>query len=76
MSETFKAIYDIDDGYVGSRPHSFKIDKNELEDVDNPIEFFLSAIQDHFEQNVAPYPKNLNEFVAWFNKNKPSDDDY
>ena len=69
MTDSFKCIYEVDDGYVGSsRPHSFTINVDELEDVDDPETLFKDLMQEHFEQNIYPYPKNLDKFLEWANQ--------
>ncbi len=65
----FKAIYQADDGYCGgSRPQSFKISRDEIEDDmtrDDLTEMFEDMVQDDFEQKVRPSEGNYEEFIEW-----------
>jgi hypothetical protein len=66
MTDSFKCIYEIDDGYVGSsRPQSFTISVDDLEDEEDYNSIFHNMMQEDFEQNIYPYPKNLDKFLEW-----------
>jgi hypothetical protein len=66
MEKKFKAIYDINTGYVCETPKSFIITKDELHDFDDPKVYFLDCMHEHFMENVYPYAKNLDKFLEWF----------
>ena len=69
MSEKFKARYQVQDGYVGgARPKQFNISSDDLEDdmnEDDLVEFYESAVQDHFDEHVSPSADRVDEFVTW-----------
>jgi hypothetical protein len=56
MGQDIKITYDIEDGYVGSRPHTFTICPDDFENCDTKEEVkeaIEKAIQEDFEQNVS-----------------------
>jgi hypothetical protein len=65
----FEVTWEADDGYVGaSRPHSFHISPDDIEKdmSDADLGKLLDdEIQNDFEQEVNPYAKNRDEFIAW-----------
>jgi hypothetical protein len=69
MSERFKGMYEVADGYVGgSRPQFFSVHAGDLEDdmTDEDLErLYEEEAQAHFEQHIAPNVSRVAEFVAW-----------
>ncbi len=69
MSEKFEASYEIEDGYAGrSRPQSFCIDPQDImEDMDEEDlrEMYRDMVQEDFQQKIAPFGTNEDEFVEW-----------
>lgn len=67
--DKFQAKYQVEDGYAGKdRPRHFNIDPSQLEDDmdDGDLErFYEEAVQEHFEQNIAPAAERVDEFIAW-----------
>ena len=50
-----RVMWDIDDGYVGSRPHYITIDDEELEEMtDEEQEAYIEeCVKDAFEQTIT-----------------------
>lgn len=69
MTEKFKGSYQVDDGYCGgSRPQSFTISADEIEDDmdDKDLEnLYYEEMQDHFVQNISPVSDQVSEFIEW-----------
>lgn len=69
MSDKFKGIYEIDDGYVGkAAPQYFNIDSSDIDEfmeVDELAEIFEDAMQADFEQTIFPCAENKEAFIEW-----------
>lgn len=65
----FTGIYEVDDGYCGgSRPKRFQIYSGDFDpdcDEEDLKSLFETEMIAAFEQDIAPYEKNLSEFVEW-----------
>jgi len=67
----FQAQYEVHDGYVcGSRPQSFEIDAEDLEDDMNDEalkSFYGSEVIENFQDGgkIYPEPQRVDQFVAW-----------
>ena len=67
----FNVTYSIDDGYAGKdRPQHMTIRECDLEeDMDEAAlnKLLDDAVQEHFEQNISPYPteRSRSEFLDW-----------
>lgn len=67
----FEAQYEVHDGYVcGSRPQSFEIDAEDLEDDMNDEalkSFYDSEVIEDFQDSgkIYPEPQRVDQFVAW-----------
>jgi len=69
MSKKFQAEYEVDDGYVGpARPKYFEIFEEDIEDDMEDEDFedlFYVEMDEAFNQDISPYPRNLEEFKVW-----------
>lgn len=69
MSEKFKGMYEVADGYGGgSRPQRFTVYEGDLEDgmTDDDLErLYEEEAQAHFEQHIIPNVSRVAEFIAW-----------
>lgn len=67
--KTFRAMYEIDDGYAGgARPQYFAIRPDELEEdmTDDDLEaFYEESCDEHMRQNIGCSPSRVDEFVEW-----------
>ncbi len=79
---SFKVNYEVDDGYVGNRPHKFTIDEDaiETEATEEELrELYDELVYEDFQQRITPYGENVEEFIAWAKevqkKDKDSDDE-
>lgn len=66
--EKFDVRWDIDDGYVGSRPHHFDIREDEFEDESTDqdlIDLFWNLVEEDLQQRVSPISEDETRFVAW-----------
>jgi hypothetical protein len=67
----FEAQYEVHDGYVcGSRPQSFEIDAEDLEDdMDDEAlkSFYDSEVIADFQDSgkIYPEPQRVDQFIAW-----------
>ena len=67
----FEAQYEVHDGYVcGSRPQSFEIDAEDLEDdMDDRAlrSFYDSEVIANFRDSgkIYPEPQRVDQFIAW-----------
>lgn len=69
MSETFRGMYEIIDGYSGkSRPQYVNVPAGDLEegmDDDQLLDYYYTFIDLHFEQNISPEARRVSEFITW-----------
>lgn len=69
MSEKFKGVYDIADGYVGGdRPQYFTVHASDLEDDMTESEllfFYEEAAEDNLRERISPNVRKAHEFIAW-----------
>ena len=67
-SDHFRVTWEAEDGFVsGSRPHSFKINAEELDSDDERSlhDYFWEYVQDEFTQHVSPTSDDEERFIAW-----------
>lgn len=66
-NDEFEIQYEVDDGYVGSRPQTVTIGDYDVLDLDeNELKrLFWDTIEDDFQQKCRPYSDQESEFVAW-----------
>ena len=71
LPDSFEAQYEVHDGYVcGSRPQSFEIDAEDLnDDMDDEAlrSFYDSEVSANFRDSdkIYPEPQRVDQFVAW-----------
>lgn len=69
MSNQFEVTWEADDGYCGgSRPHSFHIRAEDIEEDMTEKELsdlFWDEVQNDFQQRVSPVSRDEDEFIAW-----------
>lgn len=66
--DTFEVTWQVDDGYVGRRPHTFEIKADDLDDDaddDSLTHEFWDQLQDRFEQKISPVSEDEAAFLAW-----------
>ena len=69
MAEKFQARYQVQDGYAGGARLHFNIRADDIEDdmttEDQLVEFYESAVRDHYDEHVYPGAERVDEFVSW-----------
>ena len=75
MSNNFKVIWEVADGYIGkSRPQYFNISENDLDIAEDATEeeieeeagiLFDDMLQNEFENNIYPASDKRDEFIEW-----------
>lgn len=66
--KTFKARYEVDDGYVGSRPQNFTIKAEDIDDgmTDGELEtLYEDMCEEHMQQHIVCATSRVDEFVEW-----------
>ena len=64
----FEGTYQVEDGYIGNRPHHFTIYEGDVEEDMDELDLsnlFWRSIQDHFENNLYPSSRDEEAFMAW-----------
>lgn len=66
--KTFKARYEVDDGYVGGRPQYFTIHARDIDDdmTDDDLQSLYEELCDeHMRQKIVCATSRADEFVEW-----------
>lgn len=66
--KTFKARYEVGDGYVGSRPQNFTIRAEDLDEdmTDSELEtLYEDMCQEHMQEHIVCATSRVDEFVEW-----------
>ena len=66
--KTFKARYEVDDGYVGIRPQNFTIRAEDLDEymTDSELETLYEGMcEEHMQQHIVCATSRVDEFVEW-----------